>query len=148
VGSALGDNHVVEPDVAAFLGHDVGQIGILADAVYRVARVYNPHGRAAVDEFHLDIVGQVCANEGLLRNERFLRCEHIRRIAGVDVLAEHLERNADCIAHAVVHQDLSRILLVPESGPAVDGRGHHRGVVKNADRAPHVRNAVGVVRVE
>ncbi|MPM75692.1 hypothetical protein SDC9_122686 [bioreactor metagenome] len=148
MGSALGDDHVVEPDVAAFLGYDVGQIGILADAVHRVARVHDPHGRAAVDELHLDVVRKVRANEGLLRNERFLRCQHIRRVTGVDVFTQHLERDADRIAHAVVHQNFAGILLVPERSPAVDGGGHHRGVVEDADRAPHIRNAVSVVRIE
>ena len=144
----LWNDDVVKPDVAAFLRYDIRKVGILGDAVDRVAGVDNAHRRASVDELHLDIVGQVRANEGLLRNQRFLRGQDVRFVAGVDVEAELLERDADGIAHTVVHQNLAGVFLVPEDVPAIDGIGHHRLVIEDADRAPHIRHAVRVAGIK
>ena len=72
IAKKIGDDDVVKPDVAAFFRHGVGEVRIFGDAVDRVAGVDNTHRRAAVDELHLDIVGEVGTHERLLRNQRFL----------------------------------------------------------------------------
>lgn len=145
------DDDVVEPEVRAAFRHSIVEIRVAflrVDAPHGVAGVDNRKRGVAVDHALFDVVAQVGEHERLLLDERSLGGFDIGFIARVDGKAELQQRNADGVADAVVHEDILVIFCIPEDIPAGDGFIHHGGVVKDADRAPHVRHGILVFRVK
>ena len=145
------DDDVVEPEVRAAFRHGIVEIRVAflrVDAPHGIAGVDDCKCGVTVDHALFDVVAQVGEHERLLLDERSLGGFDIGFIARVDGKAELQQRNADGVADAVVHEDILVIFCIPENIPAGDGFIHHGGVVKDADRAPHVRHGILVFRVK
>ena len=56
-------------------------------------------------------------------------------------------RNGVGVAAVVEHQDIARVLLIPQVGPAGGCLVHHGGIIDNAGGAEHIRHSIGIFRV-
>ena len=142
------NDYIVKPDIAALIRNGIGKIGILVDAAESVPGVNHGHGRLAVDHGGAHVICAESLAQWFLRDQHVARLRNFALVARVEIVAQHFQRDADGVANAVVHPDLSCVFLIPEDLPAGDRLFDYRGVVENADRAPHVGQGVGVAGIK
>ena len=149
VAGGLEDDRAVHPDVRAFRGHEIVQMVVQVDGVLCVARPHQRERRFASHHLILRFVHLIrLDNAGLLLlNQLILRCHQLRNFAAVHGIAEVLQRDAHAVAVGVQHEHVLLVLRVPEDAPRLVGFGNHVLVVQDADRSPHIRHGVLVLRV-
>ena len=67
---------------------------------------------------------------------------------GIQGIAEGFQCHGECVADAVLHQNIVFVLGIPQHGPGIDGLLHHLCVVKDSDSSPAVGDGVLIVRIE
>ena len=138
---ALGDAHAVLPQQRA-LGRDgIGEILVLGHHLQHVAvplhaEVDLARGKkvlAVVVGEHLDVL--------LLLDQQILRLLDLRRIDGIEGIAEIFERAADDILGIAKQRQLAGMLVAVEQRlPTVDHAVSLALAVADAERSPHIGN--------
>ena len=92
---ALGNYHVIEPNVAALFRHGVGKILVFIHADESIAGVYHGHCGFAVYHAGAHVIRAEAFSERLLGDEQVARFGDFGLAAGIEVVAQVFERYAD-----------------------------------------------------
>ena len=140
-------SHAVHRKHTALLREHPSQIRVIIDHGNGIAGVVHADGRLAADHLIKDLVHDVGLHQRLLCLELLHHLVHLFRGGGVDAVAALERSDGVGIAAVVEHQNVARILLIPQVCPAGRGFVHHSGVVDDAGGAQHIGDSVGVLRV-
>ena len=146
--ASLGDANGIDKEVEALLRVIESQIGILLHHEQVIAGIVGRDPGLAALHFVKDLVHDIHLHQGLLIPQQIGRQGQQGGILRVDVVAQLQLCNGKGIAGIVKHQNLSRILFVPQQFPAAGIRlVNVFGVVDDADAAPGVGHGIDAARV-
>ena len=140
-------SHAVHRKHTALLREHPSQIRVIIDHGNGIAGVVHADGSLAADHLIKDLVHDVGLHQRLLCLELLHHLVHIFRGGGVDAVAALERGDGVGIAAVVEHENVARILFIPQVCPAGRGFVHHSGVVDDAGGAQHIGYSVGVLRV-
>ena len=136
--------HAVHRQHTALLREHPGQIRVIIDHGNGIAGVVHADGRLAADHLIKDLIHNVGLHQRFLRFQGLHHLVHLFRGLGVDT-GTVLERcNGVGITAVIEHQNVARVLLVPQVSPFGGGILHHGGVVDDAGGTEHIGHGIGV----
>ena len=142
--------HTIHKEVCALLGNVVADIGVVRLHDQRIARIVRRNGRLARGHLVKDLVHDVRLHQRLLCLELLCSRFPLGRRQGVHGVAQLFQRKSERITGIIKHQDIARILFIPQQVNALIrhiGRVNHRLVVDNHGRTPCIGNGILIVRV-
>ena len=142
------DHPSIDPDIGAFLGDHIFQIRIFSLGENSLTGVDDTDGGLIADHLVTHLVDDVSLYQRFLVDKQVFGFLQLVFIGGVERVAQLFQCNSKSIAHAVLHEDVVLVFLVPEYVPAVDGFIYHRLVVQDTDSSPTVGYAVFVTGVK
>ena len=142
-----GDGHAVYRQHRPLLREHPGQIGVVVDHGDGVAGVVDADRRLAADHLIEDLIHDIGLYQRLLSLQLLHHSVHLFGGLGVDAVSALERTDGVGIAAVVEHQDIARVLLIPQVGPAGRGLVHHRRVVDDAGGAEHIGHRIGVFGV-
>ena len=142
-----GHSHAVHRKHTALLREHPSQVRVIIDHGNGIAGVVHADGSLAADHLIKDLIHDVGLHQRFLRLELFYHLVHLLRGGGVDAVAALERSDGVGIAAVVEHQDVARILFVPQVCPAGGSFVYHGSVVDDAGGAQHIGYGVGVLRV-
>ena len=138
----------INPHIGTFFWYHVFQIGILPLGVDGFTGVDDANGGLIANHFVSHLVDNVGLHKRLLLDQQLLGRLQFIQVGGIKRVAEIFQRDSKRVAHAVLHQDIILVFLIPQYGPAVDRLIHHGLVIEDTYRSPAVWHGVLVLRVE
>ena len=139
--------HAVHRQHTALLREHPGQIRVIIDHGNGIAGIIHADGCLAADHLIKDLIHDVGLHQRFLRFQGLHHLVHLLRGGGVDAVAALKCSDSVGIAAVVEHQNVARILFIPQVCPAGGGFVYHSGVVDDAGGAQHIGHSVGVLRV-
>ena len=142
-----GHSHAVHRKHTALLREHPSQVRVIIDHGNGIAGVVHADGSLAADHLIKDLVHDVGLHQRLLCLELLYHLVYLFRCGRVDAVAALERSDSVGIAAVVEHQNVARILFVPQVCPAGGSFVYHGSVVDDAGGAQHIGHSVSVLRI-